>query len=155
MKPKAEKWKRCNHGVRLAERDPNTDLSHLRFADDSLLISGSLKHTTTMLDDFITATAHGLQLHTTKTGIISTTTSKTRKNNTVTVQGMNIEFLPPEGKIKCLQVEFEHRIKCACGNVHEPQAGVDVTKVPIEGQTQTLRRHSGTRHPSTYQERGR
>ena len=28
------------------------------------------------------------------------------------------------------------------GNIHEPQAGVDVTKVPTEGQTQTLRRHS-------------
>ena len=28
------------------------------------------------------------------------------------------------------------------GNIHEPQAGVDITKVPTEGQTQTLRRHS-------------
>ena len=28
------------------------------------------------------------------------------------------------------------------GNIHEPQAGVDVTNVPTEGQTQTLRRHS-------------
>ena len=28
------------------------------------------------------------------------------------------------------------------GNIHEPQAGVDVTKKPIEGQTQTLRHHS-------------
>ena len=26
------------------------------------------------------------------------------------------------------------------GNIHRPQAGVDVTKVPTEGQTQTLRR---------------
>ena len=28
------------------------------------------------------------------------------------------------------------------GNIHEPQAAVDVTTKPIEGQTQTLRRHS-------------
>ena len=28
------------------------------------------------------------------------------------------------------------------GNIHEPETGVDVTKVPTEGQTQTLRRHS-------------
>ena len=28
------------------------------------------------------------------------------------------------------------------GNIHEPQAGADVTKVSTEGQTQTLRRHS-------------
>ena len=27
-------------------------------------------------------------------------------------------------------------------NIHEPQSGVDVTTVPTEGQTQTLRRHS-------------
>ena len=28
------------------------------------------------------------------------------------------------------------------GNIHEPLAGVDVTEVPTQGQTQTLRRHS-------------
>ena len=28
------------------------------------------------------------------------------------------------------------------GNIHKPQAGVDVTEVPTEGQTQTLRRQS-------------
>ena len=27
------------------------------------------------------------------------------------------------------------------GNIHEPQAEVDVTRVPTEGQTQTLRRY--------------
>ena len=43
-----------------------------------------------------------------------------------------------------MQVEFEHRIECV-GNFHEPQAGVDVTKMPTERQTQTLRRSaSGT-----------
>ena len=69
MKPK--KWKRCDHGVRLSEHDPNTILSNPNFEDDILLISGSLKDTTTMLDDFTTATtAHGLQLHPTKTQII-------------------------------------------------------------------------------------
>ena len=33
------------------------------------------------------------------------------------------------------------------GNIHEPQAGVDVTKVPTEGQTQTLRRDSDPNTP--------
>ena len=28
------------------------------------------------------------------------------------------------------------------GNLHDPQAGVDVTKIPTERQTQSLRRHS-------------
>ena len=27
------------------------------------------------------------------------------------------------------------------GNIHEPQTGVDVTKMPTERQTQALRRH--------------
>ena len=56
VKPLTGKWKGCNHGVSLAEHDPDTTLSSLSFADDFLLISGSLKHTTTMLDDFTTAT---------------------------------------------------------------------------------------------------
>ena len=88
----------------------------------NLLISGSLKHTTTMLDDLTTGTrAHGLQVHPAKTQIVSTATSK--RGNTVAVQGMNVEILPPERKIKYLgqlftfksaeQVAFEHRIKCA------------------------------------------
>ena len=62
------------------------------------------------------------------------------------------EILLPEEKIKCLgqlitfknavEVEFEHRIRV--GNIHEPQAGVDVTKVPTERQIQIFRRHSDT-----------
>ena len=63
-KPRTGNWDRDNHVVRLGEDDPDTNLSNLRFEDDFLLISGSLKHTGTMLDDLTTATtAHGLQLH--------------------------------------------------------------------------------------------
>ena len=68
------------------------------------------------------------------------------------VQGMNIDILPPEEKIKDLvqlitfkssvQVEFETPHQMRVGNIHEPQAGVDVTTAPTEGQTQTLRRQS-------------
>ena len=109
---------------------------------------GSLMHTTTMPDDLTTATiAHGLQVHTTKTNIISNATLKRGRGNAVAVQGMNVEILPPERKIKyfgqfitfknAAQDEFcKHRIKCAWGTIHESQAGVDVTRVP------TLRRHS-------------
>ena len=49
VKPAEGKWKRDNHGVELAEHDPDTNLSNLRFADDILLISGSLKNVTNML----------------------------------------------------------------------------------------------------------
>ena len=65
--PLTEKWNRGNPGVKLVKHNPDTNLN-LRFEDDILLISGSLEHTTTMLDDLTTATtAHGLQLLSTKT----------------------------------------------------------------------------------------
>ena len=41
-----------------------------------------------------------------------------------------------------VQVEFAHRIKCAWATFTS-EGGVDITKVRSEGQTQTLRRHSG------------
>ena len=128
-----------------AEHDPDATLSNLMFADDILLITGSLMHTATMQDDLTTSTtAYGLQFHSTKILIISNATSTRRRGNTV--QGMNIEIFPPEGKAKyfgrfitfknAVQVEFEHSIKCSWGTF------IDVTKVPTERQTQTLRRHS-------------
>ena len=59
----------------------------------------------------------------TKPQSTSNTTSKRGRGNTVAVQGMNIEILPLQGKIKYFgqlvnfknaeEVEFEHRIKCA------------------------------------------
>ena len=124
MKPIPGKCKRYNHGVSFVEHDRDANLSNLRVADDIILISGSLKLTTTMQDDFTAVTtAHGLQLHSTKTTIMSNTTSKRGRGNTVRVQGMNTEILPPDGKIKyfgqlitfkdAVQVEFEHRIECA------------------------------------------
>ena len=75
--PLTEKWTRGNHGVRLLENDPDANLSNLRFAADILLISGSLKHTTTSFN--------GTQFATTifKTKIIYSTTSKPSNSNTV------------------------------------------------------------------------
>ena len=150
MKPLTGKWKRCNHGILLVEHDADRNLSNLRFTADILLISGSLKHTTTMLDDITTAaTAHGLQLHSTKSQIISNTTSKRGRGNMVAVQGVDI--LPPNGKIKHFgqlitsqkrrtsRVGTPHQMRV--GNIDEPQTAVDVTKVPTERQTQPLRRH--------------
>ena len=61
-----------------------------------------------------------------------------------------MEILLPEGKPKHLaqliQVEFEHCIKMRVGNIHEPQAGVDVTKIPNR-QAETLRRNGDTISP--------
>ena len=155
MKPLTDKWNRGNHGVRLVEHDPDTNLSNLWFAEDILLISGSLKHTTTMLDDLTTATtARGLYLHSTKPKFVSNTTSKPRKSNTVEVRGMDIEILPPEVENQIPWPTHHVRKRCPSrvrpphqmrvDNIHEPQAGVDITKIPTESQTQALRRHGGS-----------
>ena len=86
---KSEKWNGDNRGVRLVEHDRDTNLSNLKFADD-------------ILDDLNTATtAHGLQPHPAKPKPSPTRHPKTDKN-TVALQGMNIEILPPGGKIKYL-----------------------------------------------------
>ena len=110
---------------RVAEKSPLTEkqsqTGRARPRRDILLISSSL--TATMLDDFSTATtAHGLQLHTMKTKIISNTRSENKTSNSVEVQGININILP-EGQIKyigqlitvkdAIRVDPDHRIKCA------------------------------------------
>ena len=140
-KQPSEKWNRANRRVRLA---------------GILLNSGSLKHTTTMLDDLTKATTvHGLQQHSTKTKIISHTTLKARNNNAVAIQGMHIEILPPEGKIKYLgqlitvknavQVEFDSRIKCAWAtSMSHRQELTSPRYLPTETQTEILRRIGGT-----------
>ena len=68
----------------------------------------------------------------------------------MTVQRMNIEILPSEGETKHLgqliffknavQVELEQNITCAWATFTSSPARVEVSKVPTEGHTQTLRR---------------
>ena len=88
--------------------------------------------------------AHGLQLHPTKTNIISNTTSKRGRGNTVAGQGLNTEILRPEGKIKYLgqlttfknavQVEFEYRIKYAWATVNSHRQELTSPKYPLRGR---------------------
>ena len=118
--------------VKHAEHDPNTNLSNLRFAVDILLFSGSLKHATTMLDDLTTTTTR-------------TACNCNLRENPNHLQydikareaTVNIEILPPEGKTQILlsthhlqkrrgQVEFERPHHMRVGNIHEPQARVEV-----------------------------
>ena len=64
MNPPTEQRNRSNNWVRLVDYHPDTNLSDPKFANDVLLVSGTLKHTTTKLNDLTTATtAHGLQQH--------------------------------------------------------------------------------------------
>ena len=75
--------------------------------------------------------------------------SLSKHGNTVAVQGMNIKILQQKAKIKycgkliifknAVQVEFPTPHEMRVGNIHEPQAGVDVTRQYLtEGQTETL-----------------
>ena len=100
-----------------------------------------------MLDDLTTATtAHGLQLHLPRE-------QNKEKSTTVAVQAMNIEIQPPEGKTKYLAHRLQKRRtrhQLRVGSIHEPQAGVDATKM-----SQRHRRHSDPHHSSTPQARGR
>ena len=74
MQRLTEKCNRENHGVRLVDHNREANLSILKFADDIRLISGSLKDTTNILDDFTTATtAKTSHYISTKTRIISHT----------------------------------------------------------------------------------
>ena len=168
MKQLTGKCKRCNHGVKLGEHDPDTNLSNLRFADDILLLRGPLKHTPTMLDDLTTATtAHHTtcKFQPTKSKIISNTTSKHRRSNFVAVQRVNIEILPPEGKIKFLgqlitfenavQVEFEHRFKCAWATSRSHRQELTSPKYPPRDRLKLFDDTVTPSHSSTPQARGR
>ena len=90
--------------------------------------------------------AHGLQLHPTKTCIISNPRSKTRHNNTVAVETMNIEILPPKANIKYLgqlitfksavHVEFDHRIECAWATLMSHMQEMTSPRHPVRDQLQ-------------------
>ena len=158
-KPKAEKLKRCNHGVRLAERDPNTNLSSLSFADDILPIIGSLKHTTTMLDDLTTATtANGLQLHSANTTLISKTTSKRGKKqhggssrhehrDPTARRGNPILRSTHLFQKRRTKVEFEHLIKCAWATFTTHRQAATSPKYPLRDR---LKLSDGTATPSLF-----
>ena len=93
-----------------------------------------------MLDDLATATtAHGLQLHPTRTQRIFNTTSTTRKNNTAAVQEMNMEILPSEGKIKYLRppITFTNAVQVGHGHPQDTHCETD-SKLFDAGVTPSL-----------------
>ena len=167
VEPLAGKWKRFCLGVGLAERDPDTNLSNLRLADDMFFISGSLKHATTMLDDLTTATtAHGLQLHPTKTKLFSNTTSQRGKRqhggsswyehqDPTAIRGNQIPWSTnPSLSKNAIQVEFGHRIKCAWATFTSRSQKLTSPKNPPRDR---LKLFDATvpHHSSTHQQRGR
>ena len=107
------------------KKAPCTSLPNSRSADVILLISISLQHATTMLDDVTQLRQHVAcnNMHSTKAKSISNATPKPRNSKTATAQGTKICILPPDGKIEyidelitfknALQVELDHLIECA------------------------------------------
>ena len=85
------KWQENKKGIRLSD---NTDdcLTNLRFADDVLLFSTSLKKLRDMLCDFKTSTEEvGLGIHPDKTKILSNHDNVKEKE--ITVDNIQIEIL--------------------------------------------------------------
>ena len=111
-----------------------------------------------MLDRLTTDTrAHGLQLHSTKTKIISKTTSKTQnKQHSGSSRDEHRDLTAKrENQIPRLLHHPQKRIPSRVrpphlmrvGNIHKTQTGVDVIKIHTEKQTQALRRHGDTITP--------
>ena len=64
-------WQRRRRGLQLAHTDESV-LTNLRFADDILLVSQTLPNLKTLLGDLVTAASpHGLEVHPTKTKIMT------------------------------------------------------------------------------------
>ena len=94
MKPIEEMWKRCNHVVRLANTTLTTNLSNLRLADDILLYQRLAEaHDHHPRRPYHSYDGTRPTNPPTITQIISNTTSKRGRSNTVAVQGMNIKIL--------------------------------------------------------------
>ena len=121
------KLNRGCHVGRLVEHDPGTNLSNHNFAGDILLFRGSLKHTTTMLDD--SSSYYGTRLKTTPHEKANHLQHDIKNPATAAVlQWINIQILPTEGEIKYLghvitfnsavQVKH-HRVKRAWATFEE------------------------------------
>ena len=112
-------------------------LGYLRFADDILLISGSLESITQMITDLsIAASNAGLSLHPEKTkNLRNRWTANRNVPAQVIANGMEIEVLGVDGNTKYLgrkftfadphRTEMESRISSAWKTVSYAQAGVD------------------------------
>ena len=125
MQPVKKKWNRDNHRVRLVEHDRDANFSNPRFAEDILSITSSLKHTTTMLDDLITATTPHVQLH-------FTNQTPPLKHGNNTWDGHRDLATRSESQIcrnNAVQVKFDHRIKCAWAIYKPPR---EVERCPLK-----------------------
>ena len=122
---------RHSRSQRLAAHD-HASLTSFRFADDNTITSGSRKH-----DNVVARFLHrygSARLAKTLSRERTSPPTRHQKTNTVAIQGMSVEILPPEGKTtthlgqliifeKSGRRELDHRIKCswAAFTNHRPQ----------------------------------
>ena len=118
-----KEWLKKGWGLKLGFTEC-TQLTNLRFADDILLVAGTLRQTKAMLKNIKQAAAKvGLELHPDKTKILSNATRGTGrpKDTKVMIDGMSIEIVPYSGSVKYLgrlvgfdrphDVEINNRIR--------------------------------------------
>ena len=95
LEPLITEWQQKGKGVQLGLTTVTT-LTNLRFADDVLLTSQTLPRLTTMLEDIVRAAQpHGLELHPSKTKILSNQTKRTGRasSRTARVEGMDLSLI--------------------------------------------------------------
>ena len=118
-------------GLRVCEASDDWRLTNLRFADDVVLIGGSLAEVKLMLADrMVSAERRGLTIHPDKTKTLSNIKTKSgiQKEDKTQVAGKHIEIIPYEGYIKYLgrkvgfssfrDMEVDNRVFAAWANFH-------------------------------------
>ena len=103
-------------GVKLGEGKTHCT-SNLRLARDVTLMATSLRELIKMMTDFTRSTTkHGLAIHLDKTKRL--TNQGSDKHKEMDIAGIRTEILPPDGKVKMVNirnletVEIAHRLRC-------------------------------------------
>ena len=120
MEKDIETWNEKGVVMKLSDEE-RCCISNLRFADDVLMMETSLmKEVNRMSADFKSSEAQGLEIHPGKTTVLSN--QKTNILKEIEIDGMQVEMLPPEGKVKYLgpvltfmdqEITEVHMINCA------------------------------------------
>ena len=124
-------------------------ISNLRFADDVLMMANFLKQLKRMMSDFKTSTeAQGLEMHADRKTVLSN--QKSNRLKEIEIDGMHVEILPPEGKVKYLgqRITFmDHgNYRSIAQNplcqvrVRQTSTGIDVQVLHPPTQVTSLRR---------------
>ena len=131
-----ETWNAKFLGIKLSDEKRDC-ISNLRFADDELMMANSFKHLKRMMTDFKKSTeAQWLDIHPTKTKIL--TNHKSNRLKEIEIDGMHVETLPPEGKVKYLTLMITYPL-CLV-RVRQTSTGTDIQVLLREKMILTTQR---------------